>query len=635
MSFTVKDWRNADTYAGGGDESTPLSAEALEDLEERVTDYSAEVLPVLNVKNYGAVGGGVGDDTAGVQAALSAADAGQTVDLAGDTYAITSGLTLATDGVRLANGGLLGASHTLLTVSGEEAVLDGVSFERGVLTEGSAESMSAVVATARVTVRNCTFTDARLACLYLTAGAADGSRIHDNVFTNTSARQNSSLIYVAAGTANEDIHIVNNRVTGTCSDGVILFDARRCRVEGNYISGMTELPILTLTTWVNTAGNIWRTADRTDGSTRALFNNGVWVGAQNESTPTTPGSNEWGVSGGFVYVNLGGTNPNTRTMTSGIVSGYAITIYSSAIDDLADNIVAHNHIQDVNGFGIYLQLGVTSYNNKTIGNTLHDVCSAGQQHPSLPFAGISVSSGRNTVCVGDHIYICGWYGLWAANTATGRAVGVQVTVATSGFRTYTSNWDCIGCTAEANTDHGFTCHTTGAESFTGVQYINCRSISNGAWGLNADNTSGSGLSGQVIGGTYTGNSTGQMVVANTTTFDRLGVGRLSSRLVVGTAGGVESGGVYDGGSNSPILATAAATGTVYIRPNAESSGTGQAIFNTSATHLQAATTTITNALDHDGTTVGFYGTTPVAKQTGVAVSAAGVHAALVNLGLIT
>ena len=32
--------------------------------------------------------------------------------------------------------------------------------------------------------------------------------------------------------------------------------------------------------------------------------------------------------------------------------------------------------------------------------------------------------------------------------------------------------------------------------------------------------------------------------------------------------------------------------------------------------------------------VGFYGTTPIAKQTGVAVSAAGVHAALVALGLI-
>ncbi len=33
--------------------------------------------------------------------------------------------------------------------------------------------------------------------------------------------------------------------------------------------------------------------------------------------------------------------------------------------------------------------------------------------------------------------------------------------------------------------------------------------------------------------------------------------------------------------------------------------------------------------------VGFYGTTPVSQQTGVAVSAAGIHAALVNLGLIT
>ena len=33
--------------------------------------------------------------------------------------------------------------------------------------------------------------------------------------------------------------------------------------------------------------------------------------------------------------------------------------------------------------------------------------------------------------------------------------------------------------------------------------------------------------------------------------------------------------------------------------------------------------------------VGFYGTTPVAQQTGVAVSAAGIHAALVSLGLIT
>lgn len=37
--------------------------------------------------------------------------------------------------------------------------------------------------------------------------------------------------------------------------------------------------------------------------------------------------------------------------------------------------------------------------------------------------------------------------------------------------------------------------------------------------------------------------------------------------------------------------------------------------------------------DADGQ-VGFYGTAPIAKQTGVAVTAAAVHAALVALGLI-
>lgn len=53
-----------------------------------------------------------------------------------------------------------------------------------------------------------------------------------------------------------------------------------------------------------------------------------------------------------------------------------------------------------------------------------------------------------------------------------------------------------------------------------------------------------------------------------------------------------------------------------------------------ATVTTTGAVNIGGALNHDGTTVGFYGTAPIAKQTGVAVSAAGVHAALVALGLI-
>lgn len=63
-------------------------------------------------------------------------------------------------------------------------------------------------------------------------------------------------------------------------------------------------------------------------------------------------------------------------------------------------------------------------------------------------------------------------------------------------------------------------------------------------------------------------------------------------------------------------------------------GTPLAITRSSMKVKTAAELEIDGALNHDGATVGFYGTTPIAKQTGVAVSDAAIHAALVALGLI-
>lgn len=64
-------------------------------------------------------------------------------------------------------------------------------------------------------------------------------------------------------------------------------------------------------------------------------------------------------------------------------------------------------------------------------------------------------------------------------------------------------------------------------------------------------------------------------------------------------------------------------------------GTEAARWDASQKMLCAGEVEIDGALNHDGTTAGFYGAAPVAQQTGVAVTAAGIHAALVNLGLIT
>jgi hypothetical protein len=56
--------------------------------------------------------------------------------------------------------------------------------------------------------------------------------------------------------------------------------------------------------------------------------------------------------------------------------------------------------------------------------------------------------------------------------------------------------------------------------------------------------------------------------------------------------------------------------------------------NSSSGYIDTDYLQVDEALAHAGDSIGFYGTTPIAKPTGVAVSAAGVHAALVSLGLI-
>lgn len=58
--FVPKNWHNAETALGGGDESTLLDAAALEDLERRVTDYAdtGSRGGIISAKEYGAVADG-------------------------------------------------------------------------------------------------------------------------------------------------------------------------------------------------------------------------------------------------------------------------------------------------------------------------------------------------------------------------------------------------------------------------------------------------------------------------------------------------------------------------------------------------------------------------------------------------
>jgi hypothetical protein len=106
VAFAPKNWRDFP------DITTPITAEALEDVETRLSDYTDDSLTALranlaiNVKDYGAVGDGTTDDTSTIQAALTAG-AGRVVwfPATASFYKTTATLTVPANTVVAGDGG--------------------------------------------------------------------------------------------------------------------------------------------------------------------------------------------------------------------------------------------------------------------------------------------------------------------------------------------------------------------------------------------------------------------------------------------------------------------------------------------------------------------------------------------------
>lgn len=117
----------------------------------------------LNVKTFGAVGDGLVDDTAAVQAALDTAVAGQVIELPAGTYAVndvtitTAGVTLRGAGATLKKNGDTGA---ILTVNADQVTVEGVTFDgQNGAFPASGQDMVAVTSRSDVTIRDCRFID--------------------------------------------------------------------------------------------------------------------------------------------------------------------------------------------------------------------------------------------------------------------------------------------------------------------------------------------------------------------------------------------------------------------------------------------------------------------------------------------
>lgn len=457
----------------------------------------------------GGVGDGIADDTAAVNAAIVAAPAGGAIDGGGRTFRVTAPIVVGKT-ITLRNGKLVAGDHQALVITAPDVAAYRFHCERGIgaaASDASDQRSNVVVNAPRFLAFDCNYTNANLACLYFVHAAADDSKIFGGRITNTSAVQDSAGIYAAAGggaTVNKGIVADGVDVDGTCAQGILLFDPRACRVNGCKVRNMAKLPDVELVGWANVAGNVYRATDRTDGATRVLFDNGAQQ-TENTATPATPGAGEWGIAGGFVYLNLGGTDPATRTITSRIVSGYGITLYvtGAAATPAHDNVVSNNEIHDVDGFGIYFAFGPASVaaNNKTTANRLRNVCTSGVQTVSLPFAGIGVDGGVNTLLLGDTVVASGADGVRQSNGGTGRALGVTVDGSTNnGFYTG-APWRHLACKSVSNTQHGFLAYLPGG-SLIGLGYTDCEAAFNANFGLHAENTTGAAMTVEVIGGEY-------------------------------------------------------------------------------------------------------------------------------------
>ena len=488
---------------------------------------------------------------AAIEAAIAEAAAKPSgiVDFEGVNYVTETTVSLAHAGVTLANGGIVPTGQfPALSVAADDVTCQRMKFSRsasaGVL-DSLAHRSCVTVTGKRFRSIDCDYLAANQACIYLTHGVCDGAVIQGGSMTGAAGRQNACGVYAAAGTiGNNNITVEGVHIHDT-TDGVLLFDTGRSLVKGNRVEHLRKLPNLTLTGWTNVGGNIWRqrtasgtpgvdgpSTDRNDGNTRTITVDGVSFG---DISPygTAPGPNQAGISGGYVYINLAGTDPNTKTVTSGILSAYAYAIYVTGSVGINEHLMcynrfADNHAEDIDGIGIYFQFAnyVGSFGNHAVNNTLKDVCLEGVQLTSLPFAGIGVVGGADTLIMGNTVDGVGSPGKLApgvdvipginGNVPSGKIVATTVRNGLGhGFQVRASGWSLDGCHAHNNGGNGFRVWSNSPGAIVrNVSMCGCHAGNNASAGFIVDGTSSAigYLSASIAGGSAYNNALWNVVL---------------------------------------------------------------------------------------------------------------------------
>lgn len=456
---------------------------------------------------------------AAIHAAIgeAATKPGGVVDFEGIHYVTTGTVTVGV-GVTLANGGIVPTGEfNSLRVNAAYVTVRNMRFSRStshsVTADSQATRSNVVVKGANFHSFDSHYVGANQSCIYLDHALANGAVISGGSISGAATRQGSAGVQAASGsTGNRNITVRDVQISN-CNMGIFMFDTGDSLVANNRITSCRRLPTITLTGWTLVSGNVYRTLDRTDGATNVIHNNGVEINVASASS-TAPGANLASTSDGYVYLNLNGTDPNTRTITSNIVSGYGLAMYT-LLATCSRNRFSGNYIEDTDGFGIYLQLGdnIGGTQNIVSDNTLVNVCLTGRQTISLVWAGIGVFGGSDTSIIGGTVDgvgssgtpVPGAYLMSSANSfiASGKVVGLVVRNATeAGFYIRSSGWSLVGCEAYANGLSGFRIYKAGATDVVhNIVLTGCIAAYNTTDGFYIGGIDGTGyVSAQIIGG---------------------------------------------------------------------------------------------------------------------------------------
>lgn len=480
----------------------------------------------ISPMSKGAVGDGTANDYAALAASITASATGSVIDLGGKTFKLGSMLTINKT-VTIRNGTLTNGSARVAFVTAPNVRFENVTFVR-TGTAGTASPGALVLNAAGCTLVDVTASSTVGEGLRMANGTTAGTSVIRGYFSSSDVNDGLGIHLVSGGSHNYDVKITGATIRNTgYGTGIGLYNCSRCTVERCDVRSIRRSPLFTVTGWVLVSGTAYRALDRTDTVSNAVYVNDVEYRKNTDATSTTPDLNKYTTPGdGYLYINTG-VDPSTQTVKTTRTNGYGVLFYSTSSETLGmrDNLAAHNYVEDTDGFGIYYQTEHNiPRNNRTLKNTLRNVCLTGATVDDLPFAGISVFGGLDVQLDGDNIDGVG-------STLT-PAPGVQIkaTIYTPHMTGSISNvsvlnakghgvslapgtWRLTAVSAVSNGGSGITHSTMTATDVLDVTLEGCVATSNASNGAYFETNTSAEIRPRFIGGRYTDNTSRNISLA--------------------------------------------------------------------------------------------------------------------------